>query len=301
MACGQVAYTLACRDDASVLNDATVWRRATDHYTLFTGRRADWAHVLECGNGLDVVLSDVSSARATCAVQGPAASRVLRSAMPEHAWETLRYFHFRTVDFAGVTCDVARLGYSGEAGFELVAAAHAAPALWRRLAAAGAPLGLTECGFAAADALRIEAGFILFSRELVQRVTPFEINLGHFVSRTNPRCIGADALTRARGQPPARCLVGLVIEGDAAPEVALREATAGPGQAVLTSACLSPLYRRWIGLGFVTPEDRTPGTRVALEGARRATVARLPFYDPMKVRPRREWNGAPALAKGVSA
>ena len=110
MRLGQVAYTLLCREDGTVLNDATLWCRAGAHFTLFTGRRADRAHLLECATGLEVEIHDMSATRAACAVQGPLALRTLQAAMPGHPWETLPYFGFRTIEFDGVACDVARLG-----------------------------------------------------------------------------------------------------------------------------------------------------------------------------------------------
>lgn len=288
IAAGQLAYTLVCRPDGSVLDDATVWHRAEGRYTLFTGRRSDREHLTECAQGFDVDVRGVSEAGAACAVQGPLALRILRAAIPGHDWETLRYFHFRTVDVDGMACDIARLGYSGEAGFEVVSEAAAAARVWELLAGAGAGMGLAECSFEAADILRIEAGFILFSRELAQRATPFELGLGRLV-RAGNGFIGDAALARNRWRAPAKCLVGLRMDPDAGPvQVATAETSPEPGRAVLTSACDSPLYGR-IGLGFVTAQDRAPGTRVSWGQGRGATVARIPFYDPMKQRPRRGW------------
>ena len=55
----------------------------------------------------------------------------------------------------------------------------------------------------------------------------------------------------------------------------------------MTSTCWSPLYGRRLGIGFVAAEDAYPGTRVSLSSGVRARVARLPFYDPAKLLPRR--------------
>ncbi len=291
---GEISYTLLCREDGGVLNDATLWYRGGGRYTLMTGRRSDAAHLRDVADGLDVALEDVSARRAICAVQGPHALRVLRDAFPGEAWETLPYFGFRTVDFEGGRCDVGRLGYTGEAGFEAIVDASAGARLWQRLAAAGAAFGLAECGFEAANTLRIEAGFILFACELARRVTPFELRLGRLAAAPRARFIGARALETLRWKEPASWLVGLDIETrgkplatEPAPSIEMRPA---PGEAVLTSVTASPLYGRPIALGFVHGEDRYPGTRVHLPSGHTARVARLPFYDPMKRRPRRTWS-----------
>ena len=59
------------------------------------------------------------------------------------------------------------------------------------------------------------------------------------------------------------------------------------GTAVMTSACWSPLLERRIGIGFVDAQSAAAGDTVRLGGGARARVARLPFYDPVKVLPRR--------------
>jgi len=290
---GRICYTLLCRDDGTVLNDATVWCRAGGRYTLFTGRRSDAAHLGRSAGSFDVSLEDRSLGRAVCAVQGPLALRALEAAFPGHDWKTLPYFGFRTVDLEGAPCDIGRLGYTGEAGFEAIVEAAAGARLWQRLASAGAPLGIAECGLEAADILRIEAGFILFARELAHRVTPFELRMGWMVSGPGATFAGARALEPMRWRTPRRCLAGVAIEGagtaiaagagpDAVPPTR-------PGMAFLTSAATSPLFARRIGLAFVDAEDRHPGTLVRLQTGERARVARLPFYDLAKVRPRRDW------------
>ena len=91
------------------------------------------------------------------------------------------YFGFQRAPFGDAEGWIARLGYSGETGYELVIASDAASALWQTLLAHGADDGLAECGFDAIDSLRIEAGHILFTRELASPVTPFELGLARFV------------------------------------------------------------------------------------------------------------------------
>ncbi len=299
---GAILYTLLCRDDGTVVNDATLWCRGGGRFTLFTGRRSDAAHLRRRAEGLDITLDDRSSRRATCAVQGPLPLRTLEAAFPGHPWATLGYFRFRTFDFGGGRCDIGRLGYSGEAGFEAIVDDGCARELWQRLAAAGAPYGLAECGFEAVDSLRIEAGCLLFTRELAAPATPYELRLGRLVRTDGASFVGARALNAMRRAEPERWLAGFDIDDRGgrlarAPLPSI-DAAAPPraGEALLTSVALSPLLERSIGLGFVAPEDRYPGTSVRLQTGHTARVARLPFYDPPKTRPRRDW--APAAANG---
>ncbi len=289
---GRIAYTLICREDGSVFNDATVWCHRRDRFSIFTGRRSDLAHLERLAADHDITLTDCSPRLAVCAVQGPRSLEVLSRCFPDYPWATLPYYGFVSWGFSGVPVWVARIGYAGELGYEIVTAEM--PALWRRLVAVGAAAGLSECGFESADSLRIEAGHILFSRELAVPATPGELGLGRLLRVDGAPFLGAEALRVRRWNPPARKLVGLLPrDRGAAGFRRLAESAgagvapgAGPAANHLTSQCLSPILGRVLGLGFVGYDERHPGTLVELADGRRAQVARLPFYDPAKRLPR---------------
>ena len=282
---GRIAYTLLTRDDGTVLNDATVWRVAGDCYWLFSGRRSDFEHVARCAGDFDVAVTEISQGHAVIALQGAASSRIIGRCFGGQQLAGLPYYGFRQLNFAGGVCWLARIGYSGETGYELVIAAAAASNLWRELLAAGADAGLVECGFDAIDTLRIEAGHILFTRELAAAVNPFELGLARLVDLYRSPFRGAPALRTQRWQPQRR-LVGLLPAAATTADPSLPGRIAS-GSAVMTSACWSPLYERWLGMGFVAADDAYPGTSVKLRDGMRASVARLPFYDPARILPRK--------------
>jgi glycine cleavage system aminomethyltransferase T len=166
----------------------------------------------------------------------------------------LRYFHF----VRDRSMLVARLGYSGELGYELLVPAAEEAGLRAKLR------DVPACGFEAADSLRIESGYVLFDREID--------------GRANPRELGLDRLVAPPvAFPLSRKLSGLEILD----ERAGREGA--PAQ--LTSECFSPLLGKAIGLGFVAPQAQT-GDTVSLTDGRGARVVPLPFYDPERRRPR---------------
>lgn len=281
---GRLAYTLLLREDGSVFIDATVWRIGEARYWIVTGRRSDIDPVQRLAADFDVEILDRSGREAVLALQGPASAALLRrcGAGP---WPD--YFGFAETRVLGEPCLVARIGYTGELGYEIFVEAAAAQTLWEGLLEMGRQDGLVECGFVAADALRVEAGFILFARELAGPVVPQELGLGRLLS-ARKRYLGAAALVR---RPEQKRLVGLLPEPRFQEEVKAPALSPGlptpePGLAVLTSACFSALFGRTLGMGFVHPEDRHPGTRVRLGPSLTGRVARLPFYDPMKQLPR---------------
>jgi aminomethyltransferase len=262
---GQIAYTLLLREDASVFVDATLWRHADERWWIFTGRRSDVAWIAARAAGFDVALRDRSGEFAILALQGPRCFELIADAP--------RWFHFAEARLEGIPAWVARLGYSGELGVEILVPAAAGAALRDRLRKRGA----RECGFDTADSLRIESGYILFSNELAALPDPFELGLGRLA--TGSAFVGAEALRRKRFAGPRRKLVGLVPTGSA-------RAPGSLPAAQLTSEAFSPIFGRQLGMGFAPAQDASPGTLVRVADGRLARCARLPFYDPGRVLPR---------------
>ncbi|HEX4331035.1 MAG TPA: aminomethyltransferase family protein [Usitatibacter sp.] len=244
---GQIAYTLLLAPNGAVRIDATVWRRGPRRYWLFAGKRAAYGG------------RDRSGELAILALQGPASGTVLARLIGRDAVAALRYFRFTEVQ----EIIVARIGYCGELGYELLVPADEVNALRRRLLEAGRVEGLRECGWAAADSLRIEAGYVLFDREVDGEANPRELGLERLV----------DGGTRFALR---RRLAGLeILEGRPGAELP---------PAAITSECLSPTLGKALALGFVAPEA-VIGSEVRA-GDRRARVAELPFYDRERLRPR---------------
>jgi glycine cleavage system aminomethyltransferase T len=186
---------------------------------------------------------------------------------------SIPYFGFREARLAGVPVTIGRLGYSGELGYELIVPGEAAPALWSRLAA-----DARESGFDAANSLRIESGYILFTNELAEPVNPFELGLERLVSFDSRQFTGSEALERLRWREPERRLVGL--DGLAGRE---HSSIDGLPRAAVTSRVRSPTFGRELALGFAPAGVAAPGTLVATSEAEVGRICRLPFYDPGRV------------------
>lgn len=274
---GQLFYTLLLREDGSVFSDATLWRLAEDRFWLFAGRRSDIRRI-----GGHAHATDRSGESAVLALQGPASGAILARLAGEGWVRALRYFRFAQVPVAGRVAVVGRLGYSGELGYELIVPAADGPALWRALLEAGRGEGLRECGFAAADSLRIESGYVLFGHEIDDRADPFELGLERLVEFDERDFHGVHALAGRRHAAPARRLCALELS-DPAPTP---HAPADLPRAQITSECDSPVFGRRLALGFVGADAARPGTMVETGDGRRARVARLPLYDPGKRLPR---------------
>jgi len=274
---GKLQYTLLLCEDGSVFNDATLWCHAPDRYWLFTGRRSDFAWLLHHRQDEAVQLTDCSGEYAVLALQGPHSAEVLRHHLKRPLHE-LPYFSFMQTDVAGFPAWIGRLGYSGELGYEIIVPAVAGVPVWQKLLAAGAEAALRECGFEAANSLRVESGYILFSSELVLAPDPFELGLSRLLNGND--FIGAAALRGKRWKNPQRKLGGII------PLSRVRSARTELPSAQVTSEIYAPTLARTLALGFIEAEGVAPGSLIRLTDARLAHSARLPFYDPGRLLPR---------------
>ena len=243
---GRIAYTLLMNDDGSVFNDATVWNMGNDRWWVFSGRPGDFPWFGSAAH-------DRSGEHAILALQGPSSGRLLARLIGDEAVRALRYFHFTEVN----DVLIARLGYSGELGYELLVPRTDEARLRAQFS------DVLMCSFDAANSLRIEAGYVLFGREID--------------GRANPRELGLERLAPGRKFETARKLVGLEIEEG--------HASSALPVARVTSQCDSPSLSKGIALAFAPPEVR-PGDFVRADNDYLARVVTLPFYDPERRRPR---------------
>ena len=194
---------------------------------------------------------------AILALQGPDAPNVLSRAQPGLAARALPLasFHSARTDAAFV----ARTGYTGEDGFEIVVPGGQALGLWRGLMEAGA----VACGLGARDTLRLEAGMALYGQDMDESVTPLESGLGWTVELDSERpFIGRAALEQQAAAGPLRQLLGLKLldKGVLRAHQSVRTAH-GDGQ--ITSGSFSPTLQASIGLARLPAQVRAGDTVAA--------------------------------------
>ncbi|MFY9713981.1 MAG: glycine cleavage T C-terminal barrel domain-containing protein, partial [Microbacterium sp.] len=235
--------------------------------------------------GVDV--EDVSDSYALLAVQGPAAEAIVAATegITELGtpWADQKYYAWADAFFLAEPLLIARTGYTGEDGFELLVRAADAPALWDALIIAGEPHGLVPAGLAARDTLRLEAGMPLYGHELSLDTKPAQTGLGRVVAADKESFVGKDAVEAASDAP---VLVGLTAEGKRAGRAGYAVvAEDGTPLGEITSGALSPTLGHPIAMAYVTPSSAEAGSTVFLDvrGTRiPATVTALPFYRRMK-------------------
>lgn len=270
---GRIHYALRVNAAGKLLADLTIWRTAVETFELISGRHEDIAELSDHA-GPGVAVSAIAD-RAIFALQGPTSLQALGCLGWTEAIRALTYFGFCDTILDDVPCRIGRLGYTGEAGFEIICPPAARDRLWQALARHARP-----AGFIALDMLRIEAGFVLFAQDFRLPVTPTEAGLGKFYQ------------TATHSAPSLR-LVSFVADGDRLDwpwQPTARLEPPSRDQIVVTSACDSVIAGRILGLGYVRA-GQEPGAllREPSETFRNIRPTPLPYYDTAKRRPRQPW------------
>lgn len=277
MAVHQAIYTQFTNEHGGVVDDLLVYR-LQDHYLLVVNAaniEKDWEHLVSLVPSSGVTLTNASDRTALLALQGPKAAEILQALTPV-ALSAIGSFRLDQGLVAGRDAILARTGYTGEDGFELVLGGDDALAVWDALLEKGA----TPCGLGARDTLRLEAGLPLYGHELDDDTTPVEAGFGWTV-KSKVDYLGKAVIDRQLREGTARKLVGLELLGKAPAREGyevLRDEKTIVGH--IASGAPSPTLGHPIATAFV-PSDIGIGDllhvriRAALAPAR---VVKLPFY-----------------------
>lgn len=207
---GRALYTCMLNPEGGVIDDLIVYRLGDDWYRIILNasrRDIDFNWLQQHINHDDVQLN-LHDNYSILAVQGPKAVGAVQNVLGD-GWQAIADLKpFHTVQQGDV--QVARTGYTGEDGVEIILPQEHANALWQQLLAAG----VAPCGLGARDTLRLEAGFNLNGSDMTETTSPLISNLAWTVSFTDPErdFIGREALQQEQANGLQQKLVGLYMQ-----------------------------------------------------------------------------------------
>src|SRR5438128_4380263 len=300
LAPGHGQYSLLCNERGGVVDDLYAYRLGDDQFLLVINAariEADvgWlAQRFQAGlSHGDDRLDNASDKTAALALQGPRAAQFVDACFPSapagrsgaRRPSELKKNQVALFPLDGHTVWVARTGYTGEDGFEVLAPSEMIEALWNKILETGRPFGLKPCGLGSRDTLRTEMGYPLYGHELDENTTPIEAGLGFFVALDKGDFAGRAVLVEQKEKGVIKKCVAFKMTDKSAPprphySIWSAGADARPiGQ--VTSGTQSPSLGVGIGMGYVPPQFAKPGTAIEVEirGKRfAAVVVPKPIY-----------------------
>ena len=285
---GKAQYTLCCDDATGGIVDDLIVYLHTDDRVLLVPNAANTAEVARrltesAPDGISV--NNRHRDYVVLAVQGTKSDEVLEKVGLPAGHEYMSFVEApvpgdHDTDEGVVVC---RTGYTGERGYELIAANAVAHALWDSLVGAGEEFGMLPCGLGARDTLRTEMGYPLHGQDISLSTTPNEGRLGWAVGWQKPAFWGRDVLLREKQEGPKRILRGIVATGRAIPRPGMRVSlTQDVLLGEVTSGTFSPTLKKGVGLAMLSAVVN-PEAEVGVDVRGRREVFQLtqpPFVQP---------------------
>jgi aminomethyltransferase len=284
---GTAQYTLCCDEATGGIVDDLIVYLHTDERVLLVPNAANSAEVarrLAEAAPEGVTVTDRHPDYVVLAVQGTRSDELLAAVGLPAGHDYMTFVEAEVPGDHGSDQGVVvcRTGYTGERGYELIAANEVAVALWDALLSAGADLGVTPCGLGARDTLRTEMGYPLHGQDISLDTTPNEARLGWAVGWAKEEFWGRDVLLKEREEGPRRVLRGIVSTGRAIPRPHMGVSLT-PDVLVgeVTSGTFSPTLKKGVGLALVSSSVNAEAeVGVDVRGRREIfQLTRPPFVD----------------------
>jgi aminomethyltransferase len=282
---GEAQYSLLTNDKGGIVDDLIVYRLAEDVFLwVFNGANVekDYAWIKSKVTN-DKIWRHLSYYTSLIAVQGPRAEEIVNKVVPEANVPELPYFGLKWVwknDDKWLT--VARTGYTGEDGFELIMSNNLAADMWRKVLHTGGE-NIKPIGLAARDTLRLEMCYSLYGNDIGDDTNPYEANLGWVVKMKNRNFTGSELIKKVKDEGLKRKIVGFKPKGKIAArhhdEIWHEDKKVG----VVTSGSFGPSVGENVALGYVPTELAETGSVIKIKVRDKfidAEIVETPFLKP---------------------
>lgn len=282
---GEAQYTVLLTPEAGIIDDLIFYYQGRDADGLQIGmlivnaatNLKDKTWLLNHLDPTQVDLQDWSDTHVLIAVQGPQAVSLLQP-LVEADLSAVKPFGHLVAPVLGQPAFLARTGYTGEDGFEVMVAPAIGLELWRSLLEAG----ITPCGLGCRDTLRLEAAMALYGQDIDETTTPLEAGLGWLVHLDSKgEFLGRSVLEQQKQAGVKRRLVGLKMAGRNIARHGYPVLHNGEQVGEITSGSWSPTLEQAIALAYVPIELAKVGQPLEVEIRGKTypgEVAKKPFY-----------------------
>ena len=282
---GQAQYTVLLNPQAGIIDDIIFYHQGQDSSGVERGiiivnastTDKDKTWLLANLDLQEIELQDLSADKVLIAVQGPKATSILQQFVSADLTPIKAFGHLEA-SVLGKPGFLARTGYTGEDGFEVMVDPDVGVKLWQKLLDAG----VTPCGLGARDTLRLEAAMALYGQDVDDNTTPLEAGLGWLVHLdTKGDFIGRSVLEQQKANGVDRKIVGLQMQGRNIARHDYPVLSTGETIGKVTSGTLSPTLGYPVALAYVSTDLAKVGQNLEVKIRNKtypAVVVKRPFY-----------------------
>lgn len=278
----QAQYSAFCYDDGGIVDDLLVYRFPERFITVVNASNIEkdfeWLqkHVID-----GVILKNRSDEYSLLAIQGRHAEPTLQK-LTQVDLAQIKTYWFTEGTLADVEMMIARTGYTGEDGFEIMFSPEHSQNVWHAIMEAGKEFDIDPIGLGARDTLRMEVKYCLYGNDIDQATNPLEAGLKWITKLDKGDFIGREAIQEIKQQGVQRKLIGFELEGKAIPRHSHRIFNETEDIGFVTSGMFSPILQKPIGLGYVNIDHSKVGSEIYIDIRGRKFLARVvktPFYN----------------------
>jgi aminomethyltransferase len=281
LAVGQAQYTVLLNEKAGIIDDIIYYHQGENKGFLIVNAATtekDWTWLTAHLEPKGITLTNVSRENILIAVQGQKAEATLQSLVKNLDLSSLKLFNHAMGEIDGETIFIARTGYTGEDGFEVMISNNAGQKLWTDLI----NLGVVPCGLGCRDTLRLEAALHLYGQDMNDETTPLEAGLGWLIHWDEKGdFVGKDILQTQKENGVEKRLVGLEMQERGIARHDYPVLVNGEKVGMVTSGTMSPTLDKAIALAYLHTKFSKLGQLVEVEIRNKpysAKVVKKPFY-----------------------
>ncbi|KAI9294970.1 aminomethyltransferase [Neoconidiobolus thromboides FSU 785] len=277
--------SLFTNKNGGIIDDTVICKHSDHLYVVSNAGCADkdLAHIRQQlkefqqqGGDVDVQVIDTHS---LLALQGPKAAEALQALVKEDLKE-MNFMTGKPISIKGIECHVARVGYTGEDGFEISVPHEQTVELTNLLLENDL---VRMAGLGARDSLRLEAGLCLYGHDLNEEISPIEATLKWTIGKRRLQeggFLGAERIFKDIKDGVSKKRIGLIVQGAPAREGAKILDSEDNEVGYVTSGCPSPSLGKNVAMGYVATKLAKSGTELKVKIRNKqyqAVVSKMPF------------------------
>ena len=278
---GDAQYSAMCYDDGGIVDDLILYRKLDGYFMVVNASNIDkdlkWLidHKPETVN-----IENYSEKYSLVALQGPESRNVLSKFTQNDL--NLKFYSYVDAIICGHSVMLSRTGYTGELGFEIYASNDAIIDIWKAFYS----IGVTPCGLASRDILRMEMKYCLYGNDIDQTTNPIEAGLGWITDLSKNNFIGKNILLSVKEKNPNRRLVTFMMNERGIPRHDYRIQIDGLEVGFVTSGTQSMSLSKGIGMAYINKSFANEGNDIDIiirNNPVSATIVKSPFVKETSI------------------
>lgn len=255
---GKAEYCQLTLPSGGLVDDLIIYKLKENDYLIIVNAaniEKDYNWFLENKNGLNIAIDNKSNDFSMLAIQGPNAYKIIEN-IGIHESEQPKFFTIKNTQIKGIPVYLARTGYTGEDGFEIIVKNQDALKLWDLVFESGKEYDVKPIGLGARDTLRLEAALMLYGNDMDEAATPIEAGLKWSVPSDKLEDYnGKDVILNQIKNGTEKKLIGFEMTERAIPRHEYDIYFEGHKTGIVTSGGYSPTLDKNIGMGYVDTDD----------------------------------------------